>query len=197
MKATTVLTHALNNDTKTLIRLAREEIALESAKETGGASTVARTKKALAYIKACTIRPEQAGASTVEHNGETYQSFTNGFTGFLLNPALPGLPEAKTPFDLAKCLPAGGEPVPDLPARLAEARRILAEYKASTTAAERKYRTNPPIIISKCGYNPQYLLDVCAILGGDITMYQDDNKPTSPARLESESGIAILLPVRL
>lgn len=192
-----ILALALAGRLDDIAALARQEIAIESAKATGGATMAARQKKALMYINSCD-RPENAGTFTQEYSGTGYQCFTNGFTGFLLNHSLPGLPESQKPFDLVKCLPIGGDALEDFPSQLAEARRLIAEHKAATKGWKGKGKPKqPPIVIGKCGYNPQYLLDVAAILGGDITMYQDDSKPTSPARLESENGIAILLPVRL
>lgn len=180
-----ILSLALESDIQAIIDACKLDIALQSAKDTGGTSKAQRVKKALAYIKKID-RPNMAGTFM---NGEC-QCLTNGYTGFMFYDPLPGLPACDFEFDLRKLHNDTNADtiVPDLPFLLSEARRIVAESKAT--------KQQPIITISNRHYNARYLLDIHAILSGNITMSYNNDNISSPAVFESENGLAIIMPIR-
>lgn len=190
LNASKVLELAQSGDTATIITMAEKEIVEAAAKVNGGSTLLKRTRAAAKYIDKCDEFRRGAWAD----NGE--QLFTNGYTAFFLNPAINGLPEApKTArFELRKCIPNTDKYI-SVEVSPADVSAKMKIWKAQNPAASRRgeqYFYD----IGESTYQARYILDCYNILGGDIVFKLPAHGELNPAVLSSESGTAILLPVR-
>jgi len=133
-----------------------------------------------------------------DYDGSEYQCFSNGYIGFMLKEPLPDLRLAE-PFNMMKTIED------------CERNRVTRETSYHTIvpkdlkdAIKKQKDKNKEkgtddaayFDIGNHTYNAQYLLDAYEILGGDITLYQDESNVVSPGIMESENGKAMVMPVR-
>lgn len=191
LNASKVLELAQSGDTLAIIALAEKEITEAAAKVSGGSSLLKRTRAAAKYIDKC----EEHRRGAWLDNGE--QIFTNGYTGFFLNPAIDGLQEAEMTarFDIRKCIPSTDKyiMVEVDPADVAAKLKI---WKAETPARERKYGKPCIYEVGESLFNADYILDCFNILAGKIVFKIPAHGELSAAVLTSENGMALLLPMR-
>jgi hypothetical protein len=148
------------------------------SKERGGA------REALGYAWKITV------------DGETYQCFCNGFTGFFLKNFI-DIPEREEPAlkDFWKLIPNRRDLVEcEFSRSDVEVARKL--HKTSQVGIKKKLRTVGVYKVGNSFYNIDYIVDCINILGGDIIFKNNPNNPFGIALLESENGMAILLPRR-
>ena len=197
MPVTTIIGTGLDK----IIELCRQEILEQSAKEVGGSTLVKRIKTAQKMMKGIEeYRLPKAGAATKSAaDGSKYQTFNNGYFGFILYDELQGLPQGD-PVDALDM----GEQIRVAESQMNARQEMevdLAAIKAHIALhrAEHKGQKHIPSPVWKLGnhsYNAQYILDCFTILGGDVKFYNDPTRPVSGAVLESENGKAALLPLR-
>lgn len=191
LNAETILKLASEGDSAQIAVLAEAEIRDKAAKAKGGATLLNRTRAAVKYLKenAKSGCKRWAGCAWAE-NGK--QCFTNGYTAFMLNEPLPGLPVTEEDhMNISTCFPDDFRYIPtsiDIP----EITAALKIYQARN-GKKAHFRRD----IEKSHYNVRYLLDCYNILGGDIVLKVPANGELTPAVLESENGKALLMPERI
>ena len=160
----------------------------------------ARQKKAVKLLQevGAEKKPMSAAHIVEDYDGIKYQSFTNGFMGFMLKEEMPDLMFME-PLNMVKVIRENESKL-----RYEDTlvyRPSLKEIKEyiKIKKAENKDKLIQDDIIYQIGnhyYNAQYLVDVFEVLGGNIEMIQDETKPTTPGIFTSENGKAILLPIK-
>lgn len=194
-----IMEMAVHNDFEGITALCKQDILETAAKQKGGASLVKRTKKAQSYMRGLDDgKLSNCGAAIVNYDGREYQQFSNSYSLVLLNEPMEGLPQAtgeplKTEMFFEQMAYCSEIPldVPQIKAYLAECKAIRKDINAGIrTKAIKPYK------IGNVYYNPQLLLDVMEVLGGNITFYQNNDKPLLQGYLKSENGLALVLPVR-
>jgi hypothetical protein len=190
LNATKVLELAQSGDTLTIIAMAEKEIIEAAAKVSGGSTLLKRTRAAAKYIEKCDEFRRGAWVDDKE------QLFTNGYTGFFLNPSIDGLQEAPVTarFDIRKCIPNTDKYI-TVEVDPADVTAKLKIWKAQNPGAK---KSGKPCIyeVGESLFNAEYVLDCFNILGGQIVFKIPANGELTPAVLTSENGTAILLPVR-
>lgn len=190
MNACKVLELSVNNDISKLIKLAELEIKEQVIKEKGGNKELKRFKAVQRYIKNAekSLVGEFKGAW--EEQGK--QCFSDGYSAFILKNKIEGLPKAeKQNLDLHTILK-------DINAKN-EINVDINKIKSTVKIHKAKYGRKYPTCQYDLGislYNAEYILNCYDILDGDIVFKQSGTDELSPAILESENGIAILLPMR-
>lgn len=190
MNACKVLELVSNNKIEELKKLAKLEIKEQVIKEKCGSKELKRFKAVQRYIKNAEKSLVGEFKGTWEEQGK--QCFSDGYTAFILKNKIEGLPKnEKQNLDLhtvLKDVNANNEINVDINA-------IRAAFKIHKAKYGRKYPTcRYDLGISQ--YNAEYILNCYDILGGNIVFKQSQTNELSPAVLESENGIAILLPMR-
>lgn len=191
MNACKVLELLSSDKIEELERLAKLEIKEQVIKEKGGNKELKRFKAAQKYIKRIEKRVEfKRLAGTWEECDK--QCFTNGYTAFILKNKIEELPKTEqSVFNLHRVLNntvAGNIINVD-----------ISNIKAAIKIHKATHNKNSPICLYDLGiscYNAEYIVNCYEILGGDIVFKQSETSELSPAILESENGIAILLPMR-
>lgn len=199
LNTSTILAIAKMGNTDEIIELCRKALLEEAAKEKGGNSLMRRTKTALRMFDGLEERQYPICGAVIKElpDGSICQCFANGFMAFTLIEPIDGLPagDNEKALDVCKFIYEAEVRKLDMQETEIDSAAIKAHIKEhkATTKGKRK----PPAIynLGKCYYNAQYILDACAILGGDVKFYQDENNPIKCALLESENGKAIVLPV--
>lgn len=83
--------------------------------------------------------------------------------------------------------------------KLSEYQKIsfdIATVKAEIKISKSKKEKRCAVKLLDSFFNAQYLIDVCDILGGEVSLYIPNDGKLIPAYLESENGNALLFPVR-
>ena len=143
-------------------------------------------------------KPFCAAHVVPDYDGTKYQSFHNGFIGFMLKEELPDLPLIE-PMNIVKTINETesrmqyGDTQHYKPSR----RDIIEHIKKQKL--ENKAKGVKEVITYHIGnhvYNAEYLISAMEILGGDIELSQDESKRPTPGILKSENGKAIVMAVR-
>lgn len=190
MNACKVLELVSNNKIEELKKLAKLEIQEQVIKEKGGNKELKRFKAAQRYIK--NVEKSWGGKFKGAWEEQGKQCFSDGYTAFILKNKIERLPKTeKQNLDLhtiLKNIDANKETNVDI-------NDIKAAFKIHKAKYGRKYPTcQYDLGISL--YNAEYILNCYDILGGNIIFKQSNKNELSPAILESENGIANLLPIR-
>lgn len=190
MNACKVLELVSNNNVDEIIKLAKLEIKEQVIKEKGGNKELKRFKAVQRYIKNIEKRCVAGFNGTREEQDK--QCFSDGYTAFILNNKIEGLPKnEKQNLDLHTVLK-------DVDANN-EINVDINDIKSAFKIHKAKYGRKHPTCRYNLGisqYNAEYVLNCYDILGGNIIFKQSQTNELSPAILESENGIAILLPIR-
>lgn len=189
LNASKVLELAQTGDTLTIIAMAEKEIIEAAAKVTGGNTLLKRTRAAAKYIDKCHDCRRGAWAD------KDSQLFTNGYTAFILNPAIDGLQEASetSRLDIWGCIPNTDEYI-TAEVDPADVTAKLKIWKAENPNAKKRGRPSM-YEVGESLFNSEYILDCYNILGGQIIFKIPAHGELSPAVLTSENGMALLLPV--
>jgi len=129
-------------------------------------------------------------------DGETYQCFCNGFTGFFLKKFI-DIPEQEKPAikDFQKLVPNRLELI-EYEFIQSNAKAEQKHHKKSQAGIKEKLRTACVYRVGNSSYNIDHIVDCINILGGDIIFKNNPNNPNGIGLLESENGMAIILPLR-
>lgn len=190
MNACKVLELVSNDKIEELKRLAELEIKERVIKEKGGNKELKRFKSAQKYIKNAEKCWTVEFKGTWEENGK--QCFSDGYTGFILENKIEGLEKIENQvLDLHKAL--------ECTSVSKEIKVDINEIKTAVKIYKSTHKRNAPPFEYDLGisrYNAEYIISCYDILGGNIVFKQSETNEISPAILESENGIAILLPMK-
>ena len=129
---------------------------------------------------------------TWEENGQ--QCFSDGFTAFLLTNKIDGLNKVENSLNLHELIEKSlSNDLQEILFNISDVKTALKIYRAEN-GRNCPVPCNFYLGISR--YNAEYILNCYDILGGNIVFKQSKTNELAPAILESENGMAILLPMR-
>lgn len=190
-----------------LYRELEQEFKMECAKSKGGASLVSRTKLANKLIKSMNANREQFQKGWKQLiKGEQYQVLMfNGYyavclsEGHELDVPMHDDEEPKCLPNIEKCFPEYERDYTSAPAPVeqvtAALKQCAAEQKAKGIPAKKRDRCI--ISFNGIGFDAEYFVNTCKLLGDDVTLHFDSKNPKAVLVLESENGKAILCPVNM
>ena len=188
--------HFDNGNMYELQEMIDAEIAILSTKEIGGATLAKRRTTANKYLKSIDIRDELKSSFDQVINGSDYQCFCNGYSAIALDtrgniPNLTDYREHKTgvaPISLDGLFrPFFRGEYPEIEVDLSA---VVTAYKKPKDG--KKYAT---IEINGQDFDSGLFYNAMTILGGDIHTY-GDGKGINPVYLQSDNGVAMILPLR-
>ena len=196
LNATKILSLATDNTASSIleiINLCKQEIVEETAKIKGGNSLLKRTKLAQKLIsKMDDWKIKKHGAHFDIIGDKTYQVFgIDGYYVFALEEPLEGLlPSDDDHANYSRCF---NKAIYSNPITITNKDIVELETHIRIKKAEQPKKTNVLYDFGKKRYNAEYLLNCYTILGGDITLYQNDSTFDI---LESQNGKALICNVK-
>lgn len=190
MNACKVLELVSNDKIEELKGLAELEIKEKETKEKGGNKELRRFRAAQRYIK--NIEKKCIAGFNGTWIEDEKQCFSDGYTGFILENKIDALPQILKPnFDLHTVL-KNIDATKEINVNINEIKTALKIHKST----HRKNKLTCEYNLGISLYNAEYIVNCYDILGSDVVFKQSETNELSPAILENQNGIAILLPIR-
>lgn len=198
--ATAILNMLKKHDIEGIKQACIMQIRIEESEKIGKKPTA---KTRITALKNCLSTDENRIKLTKSHIEEGKQTICNGLLGIALNEIVPEivLDTESEGVLIVKMIQEGkGSGQQEI---ATEIKNIVADTIADFKVAykqDRNTKVIPAIVERNCkiGFNPQYMHDVIIGLGGyESCSVTWPEKATSPIHIESDLGVAIVLPIRI